>query len=62
MKNFTGEDHTVIVTDISGRAVMNKQVSAGTFQLDLSSAAGGSYTMTIQSSTRKMVKRIVVNN
>ena len=62
MKNFTGEDHTVIVTDISGRVVMNKQVSAGTFQLDLSSAAAGSYTMTIQSSISKMVKRIVVNN
>ncbi|MFT6924282.1 MAG: hypothetical protein ACJA1C_003303 [Crocinitomicaceae bacterium] len=62
MKNFTGEDHTVTVTDISGRVVMNKQVSAGIFQLDLSSAAGGSYTMTIQSSTSKMVKRIVVNN
>ncbi|NRA12924.1 MAG: T9SS type A sorting domain-containing protein, partial [Crocinitomicaceae bacterium] len=62
MKNFTGENHTVIVTDISGRVVLNKQVSAGTFQLDLSGAAGGSYMMTIQSNTTKMVKRIVVNN
>jgi len=62
MKNFTGEEHTVIVTDIAGRVVMNKTVSAGTFQLDLSNTAGGSYMMTIESTSNRMMKRIVVKN
>lgn len=62
LKNFNGEEHTVTVSDIAGRIVMNTTVGEGAFQLDLSNTAGGSYMVTIESATSKMMKRIVVRN
>jgi hypothetical protein len=53
-------DYHVVVVDIAGRVVYDELVGEDSFMLDLTGAANGTYTMTIETAKHRMIKRIVV--
>ena len=54
------DEFTVTVLDIAGRQVLSKKSNESEFSIDLSGASSGSYTVTIETASHRMMKRVVV--
>ena len=54
------ENATIMLTDVTGKVVATQQANSLSQTLNLSGLAKGNYMLTIATSTRKWVEKVVV--
>ncbi len=59
MVGSMSDNYEVVITDVSGRIVMNKTVYTEQFTIDLSNASNGTYFLNISSDEKKATKTII---
>ncbi len=58
--NLNSAINDITITDISGKIIMNKQASAGNYELDLSAFGSGIYFIKIETNKNNVTKKIIV--